>query len=520
MSFVSMPRDEKANGSTKHVEVDSPDDESNVHPLPELPAAEDLPADVAPESDLANATRLLRDHGANLRFVKQLGWLHWDGRRWCVDQNGEAERNMFNVACDLVSRGHHLLSIAANASKAMARAIRQANRDLIEEGDLALACGKRLQSTRMMQSSLRAASILSGFVVSVDDLDRDPMLFTCGNGTIDLRTGQLREFRREDLITRASPVAFDPDAAAPTWEKFQSEVHPDPAIREFNQRFYGQALTGDVSEQVIAVCYGDGCNGKSTEHEAVRYVFGDYAIEAATGTFTEDNQGRSVENKLADLRGARLVTTSESGEGHKLNETLLKRATGGDLVSANRLYRETFWFHPQLKARMVTNHRPKVKGTDEGIWRRMRLIPYNVDFTGREDRELPSKLRDEAPGILAWAVRGCRAWQCDGLAAPEALLAQTRDWRNEDDTVKRFIADECTTTVPSAKARSADLYAAYRRWAAAEGIPERDLKTSNAFGRQLTKLGFAETRAERTRSRAGIGLPADENGKPKDGGRG
>lgn len=480
-------------------------DDDNVVDFPELPALEQLPPGVDPATDLGNAHRLLQQFGDDLRCVPGLGWLCWDARRWRVDTSGRANEYMYTVARELTARGHRLLALASNASKALQRVLKLANRDIVAEGEAALECGRRLQSARAVANALDAARVLREFVISIDDLDRDPYLFSCATGTLDLRTGQLRKHSREDLITRMSPVEYAADAVSPAWEKFQNEVHPDADIRAFNQRFYGYSLTGDVREHALAVCFGDGAAGKSTEHEAVRYVFGEYAIEAASGTFTEDKQGRSVENKMADLRGVRLVTTSETGDGQRLNETLIKRATGSDQVSANRLYQETFRFHPQFKARLITNHRPNVKGTDDGIWRRLRLIPYSVSFEGREDRDLPRKLREEAPGILAWMVRGCLAWQSGGLAAPENVLAHTREWRAESDTVSRFIADECLTN-RAVSAASAELYARYRAWAGAQC--EKSVLTANAFGRRLTKLGYDDDSTGMRRTRKGIGLLA------------
>jgi putative DNA primase/helicase len=471
-----------------------------------LPALEVLPVGVADDTELANAYRLLRDHGDDLRFAKALGWLNWDGRRWAIDQSGQAERCMFDVARALASRGYELLALATSASKAVRRAIKRAERDLVAEGTAALKAGRDLQSTRTMKNSLAAASVLCELAVAVDDLDCNPWLFTCANGTIDLRSGALREHRREDLITRASPVAYDPNAAAPMWERFQSEVHPDVANRAFNQRHYGYTLTGDAREHVVVVCYGNGANGKSTEIETVKCVLADHAVEAAAGTFVESKQGRSIDNKMAALRGARMVTTSESGEGHKLNEVLVKRATGGDQVTANFLYKEPFTYRPVFKVRIITNHRPELVGSDDGIWRRMLLLPYLVDFLGREDRTLAEKLRDESSGILAWMVRGCLEWQRIGLQPPDQVRECTSEWKGDSDTVATFIA-ECCKIASYAKAASSTLYAAYRSWAGRQGL---EPLSANQFGRRLTAKGYPTERdgAGTTRLRAGIGLEA------------
>jgi putative DNA primase/helicase len=462
---------------------------------------ETLPPGVLPFTDLANAHRLQRDHGGDLRYVDAFGWLVWDGKRWGSDTTRAVERFVHKVACSIEETGCRLLVEASQLDSqgrgdegAKHRATAKLYREWAQES----------QQGRRIRECVKVAQALDGISVALEALDTDPWLFTCANGTINLHTGTLREHRREDLITRASPVAFDDAAVAATWDRFQTEVHPDTAVREFNQRHYGYSLTGIVSEHVLIVCHGGGRNGKSTETEAVRFALGDYATEAASGTFIDTKQGRSSDNKLASLRGARLVTTSESGEGNKLNETLVKRATGGDELTANFLYKETFRFHPQFKLRLITNHRPELTGVDEGIWRRLRLVPYAVDFAGREDLQLPDKLRAEAPGVLAWLVRGCLEWQRIGLLPPTAVQACTKDWRAESNHAAQFV-DDCCVKLVGAQIKPADIYAAYLAWSREQGIEPMTLVM---FGRRLSDLGYAKDRTNSGRFWLGLGLIA------------
>lgn len=463
-----------------------------------LDVHESLPENVVPDSDLANGFRVKRDHGDELRFNPALGWLSWDGRRWQRGADAEAARRMHSVARGLDAHAALLLAAAARALDDVTAGRLRAQSALYSKW-----AGKSQQS-KQIAAGLAIARTIAGIDCKSSDFDRDDWLLTCGNGTLDLRTGILRPHRREDLITRLAPVDFDPAAQCPRWARFLNEILPDEDTRSFVQKFLGYSLSGSMREQSLVVLYGSGSNGKSTFLEAVKYVMGDHAIEAAGETFLlNGKKGRSTDNKLADLRAARLVSSSESGEEHRLDETLVKRATGGDELTANHLYHETFRFHAKFKLWLCTNHRPEIRGVDEGVWRRMRLVPFAVTIPPeRREGDLPAQLRAESAGILAWAVRGCLAWQREGLQPPAAVSASTADWRATEDDVAGFIAD-CCVVAEFAKVTSGALYKSYREWSLQQGGRPASAK---AFGMRLSNLGYQPARDTTKRMWLGIGL--------------
>jgi len=467
------------------------------------PLEEVLPDHVVVDSDLANAHRLRRDHGDDLRFNSALGWLAWDGRRWARPGDAEAARRMHWVARGLEAHAAELLAAAARSPEDTVAARLRA-----QSATYAKWAGKS-QQARQISSGLAIARTLDGIDCGPADFDRDGWLFNCANGTLDLRTGALQPHRRQHMITRISPVTFDLAAQCPRWERFLVETLPDEDVRTFVQRFFGYSLTGSMAEQCIAVLYGHGANGKSTFLEVGKFVLGDYATEAAGETFLLDSKkGRATDNKLADLRGARLVSSSESGEERRLDETLVKRVSGGDELTANHLYRETFRFHAQFKLWLATNHRPEIRGVDDGVWRRLRLIPFNVTIPPeRREGDLPEQLRAEASGILSWAVQGCLDWQKFGLQAPAAVSACTAEWRATEDELGAFI-DDCCAVAQFAKSTAGALYGAYREWAERQGGKPISAK---AFGLRLKRLGYMgdKTHAQ-GRMWCGIGLRQPE----------
>lgn len=462
-----------------------------------VPAAaidDPLPDGTVIDADLANAHRVVRDHGEDLRYCEELGgWLAWNGASWTRDES-EAVRRAMEVASAL-------LRLAVERHEA---ALTSEDRAL---ADRYLAHARKSQSEPSVRRALALAHHLEPTPCDANAFDRDPDLINFANGTLDLKTFELRAHRREDMLTRTLRIAFDPRAAAPMWERFLGEILPDEEIRAFVQRFCGYCLTGHTTEQCLIVLWGDGSNGKSTLVEALRHAFGPYALEAAGETFLVSRKGRSTDNKLADLRGVRLVTSSESGEGGRLDETLVKRATGGDELTANHLYAPTFRFHPNFKLWMSTNHKPEIVGQDLGIWRRLRLVPFTVTIAPeRRDLDLGAKLDAEAAGILAWAVEGCRQWRVAGLNPPDAVLAATADWRAEANDVAAFVVDRCVWG-DFAKVKAGALYAAYREWAASQGCEPVSAK---AFGQRVAGLGY---RSDRTNAEGriwrGLGLRAD-----------
>ena len=280
-------------------------------------------------------------------------------------------------------------------------------------------------------------------------------------------------------------------------------------LKTFLQRAIGYSLTGVTSEQVIFFCYGTGANGKSTMLEALRFLFGDYGQNTPITALMRKSDGASPTPDLARLKGARFVTAVESEENQHLSESNVKALTGGDTITARNLFSEPFEFKPELKLWIATNHKPRISGTDNGIWRRIRLVPFAVTIPPENrDALLPEKLQAEAPGILAWAVRGCLDWRRDGLSTPAEVIEATNAYRSEQDVMAAFFS-ECCIMGNNMSASGSDLYDAYKEWASENN--ERIL-TNRAFGGKLTERGFQRYRSTNGRhSWSGIGLINDPN---------
>ncbi len=422
-------------------------------------------------TDTGNAHRLHQRIHDRYRYIPAWDtWLRWDTNRWVTDDT----------------------RTIVEETKTMAAAILDEARGL--DGDRRKELAKwafQSENATRIRAAIDLTRSIPGIATTPDDLDSDPWLLNVTNGTIDLRTGQLRPHDPADMITKLAPVAYQPDAGAPTWTQFLEQVQPDPDVREFLARWAGYCCTGDVSEQKLMICHGGGANGKSTALEALSAVLGDYATQAAPDLLISKRDDAHPTG-LAALQGARLVLAAETGQDRRLDEALVKRLTGGDRITARKLYQDFFTFNPTHKIVMATNHRPEVTGADHGIWRRLRLVPWAVTIIGPDqDPHLPDKLAAEAPGILSWAVSGCLRWLEDGLTEPQAIRAATEAYRSDEDTLGEFISDECVL-LPGVSARAKDLHDAYERWAEAAGA--RPLTTTK-FGRALGDRGLTKRRA-------------------------
>jgi putative DNA primase/helicase len=375
-------------------------------------------------TDLGNAQRFAAEHADRLRHVRDRRvWLAWDGTRWRRDATGDAERA---------------------AKRTVQRLFREAARLEGEEREKAVRWALQSQSERGLRAMLSVAATEQVIALRADQLDRNPWLISCTNGTLDLRTSELRPHRAADLITLRTDVSFERGAACPRWRAFLRQVFEgDEELIAFVQRFVGYCLTGDIREHVLVVLHGSGCNGKSTFIGVLKRLLGDYALTAAFETFIRQRSDRGPRNDLARLHRARLVTAAESGDGRRLDEATVKEITGGDTITARFLYGEHFEFVPQFKLVLVTNCRPHVDGDDDAIWRRLRLVPFEQSFEGREDRDLGAKLEAELPGILAWAVHGCVAWQHGGLGEAAAVTRATAEYRQDEDVVGAFLDERC-----------------------------------------------------------------------------
>jgi putative DNA primase/helicase len=424
-------------------------------------------------SDLGNAERLHDYHGSELRYVHKMGaWLYWDGRRWSRDDSGETIRRARAMIREL--------------GRLAAQVREKRRREALQRHAL------RSESAGKIKAMLELGQAL--LTLPHAALDQRAMLFACANGTLDLHLGELRPHRREDYLTRLSSVTYDPEATCPIWEAFLLRVMGDDTeLVTFLQRAVGYTLSGSTREQVLFLLYGVGANGKSTFIEILRLLTGEYAAQAEFSTFLKQDNA-TVRNDIARLAGARFVAAVEAEGGRPLAEAVVKQMTGGDMVVARFLFQNFFEFRPAFKVWLAANHKPVIKGTDHGIWRRIRLIPFLVTIPEDErDPDLVKKLEAELPGILAWAVRGCLDWQAHGLGVPASVREATEGYRDEMDVLGGFLADRCSIEAQG-QVPTSGLYEAYKKWAEEAG--ERPI-TKKAMGLRLAERGFESIKGNR-----------------------
>lgn len=433
-------------------------------------------------TDVGNAARLVRRHGENLRFIPPFKkWLTWQDARWNFDEDGAITRAAKDTALSIYAEAAHCKDskmaelIATHAARSQ-------------------AAGRISSMIELTKCEVPAHP---------GELDRDPWLLGVTNGTINLRTGALREPRREDYITKRAPVQYDPAATAPAFEAFLHRIMDgNVGLIEFIQRAVGYSLTGDTGEQCLFFAHGAGANGKSTLLNVVSEILGDYATQCPAETLMAKQGGGGIPNDIARLRGARFVATSETEEGRRFAESTIKQLTGQDIIVARFLFGEFFEFRPAFKIWLAANHKPVIRGDDLAIWRRIRLIPFDVVIpTAERDQALPAKLRQEHAGILAWAVRGCLEWQRIGLSPPAEVTNATAEYRADMDLVGAWI-EACCVISETAKASASALYSNYRRWTENNGAHPISV---TKFGLRLVTKGF-EKEKNGTISYLGIGL--------------
>ncbi len=352
------------------------------------------------------------------------------------------------------------------------------------------------ESAPRQHAMLSLAQSEPGIPILPQDMDRDPWLLNVQNGTLDLHTGELRPHCQEDLITKLAPVRYDPDALCETWKRFLTSIFADDeAVIEFMKRWSGFSLTGDVREQILPIFWGKGANGKSTMLNVVMDVLGeDYAVKATRDLFMS-KKSDSHPTQMARLHGKRLVVCIETAEGARLDEGLVKELTGGDKITARRMKEDYWQFDPTHKCVLVTNHKPEISGTDEGIWRRPKLVPFTQRFWDadkgesgpdhlRADKTLAEKLKAEAEGILRWCVEGCLAWQREGLLIPVAVQTATTEYRGQQDTLAAFIDEHCKLQ-HDAKCQASKFRICFTQWAERAG--EKEPPSQRRLGQALVE---------------------------------
>jgi putative DNA primase/helicase len=437
---------------------------------------EPAPTTVELRTDMGNARRVVRHFGKNLKHTQALGWLVWDGTRWRRDEQEVAMALVKDSARLIFDEAKHAADeeLAAKLSKWAVTSQHSA----------------RVRGAMSMLSSEREISAL------FTDFDKDPWLLTVANGTVDLRTGELRPHDREDNITKRAPVPYDPDAECPTWKRFLHRIMDgDEEMIGLLQRAAGYSLTGDIREQCWFFCYGTGQNGKSTFLNVILDIVGDHGLQTVESLLVR-TKNDSHPTEVADLAGVRLAVCTEVDQGRSLNVVRIKQMTGGDRMTGRRMRQDFFQFEPTHKIWLAANHRPSVSDTTDSTWRRLILLPFTVSIPEPEqDKSLPTKLKEEWPGILRWMVEGCLWWRREGLQVPEKVTAATKEYRSTEDYIGGFL-DECCTTGEVCSVASRDLYKSYGEWCDEQGLRTCSQK---AFGTRLTERGFARERSTITR---------------------
>lgn len=453
-----------------------------------LSAENDLPAalqarnwdDKGLRSHQRIAARFAQYAGSKCLYVDGSGWHYWDGSRWAPDARA--------------TRAHEQLRELLQISWA----------ESMNDKDLA--------------ADVRAGNTANGTAGILDlasrrlfaaEVDADPWLLNCQNGTLDLHTLQLRTHNPADLITKVTGAAYNPGARGEAWRQFLESSLPDPEVRGFFQRYTGMALIGKVLDHVMVIATGSGRNGKGVIARAVKPALGDYAITGANDLLVAGRKGEkksaSELSAMMDLRGARWVEMSEIPKGAKLDEAGMKHLAGGDTVAAKLMGRDRINFEPSHTFYMLTNDLPSIDADSEAVWARIRVVPFTESFIGREDHTIEPRIAAEIDAVLAWAVEGLREYQRIGLAAPGAVLAADAEYRQSNDPVSVFVAEECIIS-PAASAASSALFEAYTDWARRNGEPQL---SSTAFGALLKRTaGVVPSKVQRSRGYSGIGLAA------------
>jgi putative DNA primase/helicase len=413
-------------------------------------------------------------------YVHGSGWHWWDSTRWAPDiHSGKTNR----ILEDLL----RLCWTEAQHDTALGSDVRASMTATGSAGVLALA------STKML----------------AENVDADPYLLNCQNGTLDLHTLQLKPHDPADMITKITGASYTPGAAGTTWREFLESSLPDPEVRGFLQRYAGQALVGRSVEHRLVIAYGTGRNGKGTFARAVKAALGGYAVTASNDLLIIDRFGRKKSAgdlaALMVLRGARWAEMSELDKGARMDEALMKNLTGDDPITAKFMGQNYVEFLPSHSFYLAANDLPAIDADSTAAWSRIRVVPFTQSFAGREDPTLEQRIAAELDSVLTWAVEGLRAYQERGLDEPRAVLAADSEYRESNNPVGAFVAERCIVN-PAASARAADLLEEYNDWARRNGEPALSAK---AFGALLkTVPGVKAGKVGSARGYSGVGLAA------------
>jgi putative DNA primase/helicase len=422
------------------------------------------------QTDLGVAESFVHRFGDKVRYNhKHKEWLVWNCHHWRNDRNEEIRRKATE-------------HVRLWQTEAMSI------RDMDTKRSVATFT-LRLEKSAALGTLVDLSRAMLPISDTGDNWDADPMLVGSPNGVIDLSTGELRPGTPNDRITLQTSEDFDINAPCERWQTFVNEIFDNDAeLISFIHRAVGYSLTADTREQCFFMCVGHGANGKSTFLSALSAVFGDYGYTTDTNVFASNAGSKdSTPYDLAELLGRRMVLMSETKANSRMNEQAIKNFTGGERINAQKKFGHPFEFQPVGKLWMGINHQPKVIDDSHGFWRRVRLIPFTRTFSGSQDnRNLKQELMAEAPGILAWAVRGCREWLAQGLNPPASVMKATDAYQESEDPILDFILERVEVELAH-EVPCNGTYLSYKEWARDQGMSEKETLTKNSFGRLMTK---------------------------------
>ena len=436
-----------------------------------------------PRTDTGNGEIIKDISGNNIRYDHGLGkYFTFNGQLWEVDH----KEIITQYAID-----------AARKRQALSILIKNPTERKIEYG-----FGVHSENGGKLNSALKLFRTFSGIAVGSDDWNTNNFLIQFNNGVVNLKTGEFRPGTPEDMIRQTVNFDYEADAECPLWVQTISEIMDNNSdMIKYMQDIIGYSLTGETSEQCFFILTGDGSNGKSILLNMLLALLGDYSIHTPFSTF-EAWKYRFYSNDLARMTDARLVTSSESSQSGVLNEERVKSMTGGDPITARFLRKEYNTFTPKFKIMLAVNTLPEIQGNDNGIWRRIKVIPFNVSFRGREDFTLGKKLEQELPGIMNWAIKGALAWQQHGLIEPQIVTDAVNAYRSESGPITGFLYN-MTVADNSAKVQASDLYNAYCAYCVhADTIPG----SQTLFGRQMRTMGYSSRKSNGTNWYFGFSL--------------
>lgn len=418
--------------------------------------------------DIGNSERFIDLYGENIRYnFVDKKWIFYSGVKWVTDFYGTVDK------------------LATESVQKMSEELKIYLEKYGKDSDIYKAFEKHVKKSRSFISLKHIVEQSRSAVPIVpSQFDSERMLLNTSTGTIDLQNRVTKKHDKNDYITKICGVKLAETDDCPRWKSFLTEIfNGDENLIHYVQKAVGYTLTGSTVEECIFFLYGTGRNGKSTFLEVIREIFGDYAANIQPETIMMKKPGASAINSdIARLKGARLVTSAEPNEGVRLNEGLVKQLTGSDYITARRLYGEEFEFQPEFKLWIATNHKPVIRGTDVGIWRRIHLIPFTTVIPLESvDKHLREKLKAELPQIFRWCLEGCYMWQSEGLDLPESVVESVKEYQKEMDVISNFIEEKC---VLSGMEKSSRLYSSYTDWASTNN----EYTMSNTkFGREMAK---------------------------------